>query len=630
MDYPCFRIFVLLLVFTFVFDCHVCGERIESTGKEKNLLKNSSFEHGMEFWGQGNGVDNNIKMAKIDNKMSFSGKSSVVLNTIKGSEKPAIYQNVEEVVPGANYIFECQVKGNPGPVTTNGGLMITFFNKNDERTTNELHSFLPVMADWQNFEVSATAPQDAVKIQVTAMLYVKGPLWYDEFNLYIGKNPPAFTFAPAKKVLEPAVKSTVVYDVLYNDIKLLKENNISFKLKDNDEKLVCDLYIDDKNETKVEIEIPALRAGNYKIVGFANNKEIYSTYLYVKVDDRKPTRLTEDGILLVDGKKRFPIGLYGVALTALDGISNKGFNTYQGWHGNDFEKLEAKITESEKNNMFMGFHCYAYSEYVKNIPYTVKKLEKFKGRKGVGTWWIADEPDRHPIEEYNQLPECYRILKEQEKDEPFAIVISQPNEYKFGIHFCDILKVDPYWYPHGNVKQVGAAVKKAVALAEPWQPIYAVLQAGYMKNPINQPPYKQCRAAVYLSVINGAKGIYWFTYQMGAHDWKLKGTDLWRNFGKLNKETAYLGNIVINCEASDGIKIVKGQETQVLEKKIDSEDVYYIIVCNPGNKSEKLEILAGKRLEISSLSQRKFEYIDSKAIFELKPLDADVIIIKIF
>jgi hypothetical protein len=145
---------------------------------------------------------------------------------------------------------------------------------------------------------------------------------------------------------------------------------------------------------------------------------------------------------------------------------------------------------------------------------------------------------------------------------------------------------------------------------------------------MNQPTFAQARVMLYLALINGAKGIFWYSYSDPG--WKLPDTPLWNRFEDLNKETAALaGPIMLGAEPA-GLKVVSGTPDtpvgvlQCLAREHSGK--LYVLLANPSDKPLQVTLTPPEGYTAASLlSGNAAELKDGQVMLELQGTGAETV-----
>jgi len=296
---------------------------------------------------------------------------------------------------------------------------------------------------------------------------------------------------------------------------------------------------------------------------------------------------TGSGTLLVDGKLFFPILIYHVGAREYPQLAAQGFNAVQGAAASDVAGHTQALDAARQAAIMSDVPLYVNCKVAANLPLSLQKIAATKDHSAVLDWKIIDEPDLRP-DVIDEVADTYRQLKQADPQAPILLTIASSASFPYWIHFCDMLQVDPYPIPRYPLTLVSDTVKAAVAVKQPWQHVTAVLQCGWVSNtdgtPANQPTYDQALCMVYLALIQGAKGIGW--YSMHDPGWDLSKTPLWARFKELNEATAALGRIVLSDEPLAAR--VTGENVQAGAWRHEGRT--YLLVTNPKGEARSASV----------------------------------------
>ena len=148
---------------------------------------------------------------------------------------------------------------------------------------------------------------------------------------------------------------------------------------------------------------------------------------------------------------------------------------------------------------------------------------EWKNYKALLGWYIDDEPynhARHPL----YLREVYEVIKDVDPDHPSVLVDIGWKGYYAYASSCDILSPDPYLTFHKGKYNysydLDSRITKWMRAVDEGgmekKPVWPILLAGRQDNweikrsGYRGPSFKEMRAQVWLSVVNGAEGIWFY------------------------------------------------------------------------------------------------------------------------
>jgi hypothetical protein len=540
-------------------------------------LANPGFEQGLQGWSL-------VKPANFAvDTVSHSGAASLKISADDQSH-PYVAQSLKDLQGGATYALRAWARGVKGG-QAQVALKIEYYNAKGENTKGFYSNSVTLNSEeWQQITLEPVSDPDTVRASLLLRLMTPGQAWVDDVSFQMTKEPAAVTFNPLREAVEAGKPATLQAAVRLREPWNNQQPQAA--ILDQAGKVIpgasAKVVAQPDGLLAVTTQLPALPAGDYSLkLTFASGASAMKIFVY---DLRKPTNLTDTGTLLVGGKPFFPIGIYHVGVPEYQRLSENGFNTVQGGNPpalDDFRKL---ADEALRTNIMLDVPFYGGGGKVAaNLPDTLLKVQNFKNHPAVLNWKIIDEPDIRP-DIIDEVADVYRKIRAVDSAHPVLLTIASPPSFPYWVNFCDMLQVDPYPLPRNPLTQVSDTVKAAKSVLRPWQNLTAVLQCGWLMDkdkPANQPTYDQALSMVYLSLINGAKGIFW--YSMHDPGWDLSKTPLWARMKELNIETARMGRLVTVGQPLPAVT-VDNKEIQAAAWQI--EGLTQILVTNPTEKPQ--------------------------------------------
>ena len=543
-------------------------------------LVNPSFEKGPEGW-----VSKDTRfqeMFSIDKTEKHSGEASLKVSDPEGTSNPFCGQRVTNLKGYATYRLRAWVKGEKGQ-SAQAAVKIEYYNDAGKNTSGDYGRVMTNPdSTWQTVEVVLKGDADTTRANILLRLFGKGTVYFDDVDFAMVKAAPLlFLSFPRIAVIPLTPKDIIVQirpakgittgaqPIFTFDIQRLGSSDVT--------PAKVDLKAKDTDTWQATVQLPALVPGQYKLrCSLAKSHVAEKINLFVPPTRRKPEFLSDTGTIIVAGKPFFPIGLYHVSPAEYEMLAANGFNSAQGQAILGSKILSDGVSAAKKAGIMVDVPFYAAGQVMKNMPDSLEKIRLFGSHDNILNWKIVDEPDERP-DIIDEVPIAYENLKKSDPKHPISLTIDNPNTYDYWANFCDILQVDPYPIPAHPLTMVSDFTAKAKAALQPWQNLTVVLQAGYKSNPTNQPTYEQARCMLYLALINGAKGIFW--YSMHDPGWDLIKTPLWTRFKEINAETLELSNPIMLGTKVDGVKgIVPPLQWLCLKY----EEKYFLLLANPG------------------------------------------------
>ena len=237
----------------------------------------------------------------------------------------------------------------------------------------------------------------------------------------------------------------------------------------------------------------------------------------------------------------FPIGIFSVGTDGLEMVKHAGFNTAQTYFS-DSGQLVKFVKKAEglglKTLIFPGDRGEKGKvdyERVRGFVESAKKSDS------ILAWYLADEPELNNASPA-QMQDIHLFVKKLDPKRATSIVIHRSDRYKEYRDASDILMMDRYPVPKLSLNHIAEATRWAVTQKGDRGPVWTVLQAfGYQNSQLKgwgvprEPTYDEMRAMTFLSIIYGAKGIFYYTFT-GSEYQIMKSPQHWEDLKKIVAE----------------------------------------------------------------------------------------------
>jgi hypothetical protein len=303
----------------------------------------------------------------------------------------------------------------------------------------------------------------------------------------------------------------------------------------------------------------------------------------------------------------FPIGMFSVGIDGLETVKEAGFNSVH-TYVSEADQLEIYIKKAEK----LGLKLLIYpADRGEKGGVNNEKVKKFidtnKKSKSILAWFVADEPELNGGTP-SQIREINSVIKKLDTGRLTAVVIHRTDRFKEYKDASDILMTDRYPVPNRPLSHIAEATQWAVKQKDGSGPVWAVLQAFGYQNPqykgwgAREPTYDEMRAMTFLSIIHGAKGIFYFTFT-GSQYRILQSPEHWnelkRIVAELNKIYPLLllpnDNLTITADITEGpqkdewgIAPIHLAIKHLTKASAGLKPGYYIIAANSLDKPVKV------------------------------------------
>jgi hypothetical protein len=563
-------------------------------------MPNSGFEDDFKTWTAPTPkLKDNIS---ISSDTAHTGSKSLRLSSQpNGNTGPMLFRTVQGIQPNGVYYLSAWVRSTEA---TSGsiaaGIKLEYYNAKGQNTSgvNGRISLVP-SSDWAQVTVTARADADTRYVKIYARQFGNGTLHFDDFQL---EKPDVQLLDPTRLLYVPGQPVDIDLKVWTGD-RWKSDSLPTFSLEaTHDGKATTyqpQVKTVNEQEFVLSTQLPAINSGAYVIKAFLNGTPAKSVArTYPSVPNRKPANLTETGTILHQGKPFFPIGIYhpqnytwykvGGTDNTVNGvredykrIAEMGFNAVQGSSDSNLDSLGEYLDEAHKNGLVVDVPFYSGGRVKANQNNSLQKIARFKDHPAVLNWKISDEPDLRPaiVEE---VPEAYHAFKKADPNTPIEVTLATDDALASWANFMDIIQINRYPVPGSSLTRVSDYTRLAVQNKLPWQNVSYVVQSGWVADLSNQPTVPQARSMVYLALIEGAKGIWW--YSMYDPNWDLTKTPLWPHMKAINAEIKELSEPVM---LGQHITAVTSTNKKVFVRTLKHEGKLYVLVTNPESTPQK-------------------------------------------
>ncbi|NOR74547.1 MAG: hypothetical protein GQ525_05260 [Draconibacterium sp.] len=333
----------------------------------------------------------------------------------------------------------------------------------------------------------------------------------------------------------------------------------------------------------------------------------------------------EDGMLVINGKRKFIIGSYYLPKTEtpFNTLAANGYNYVR-------TKDAAGMDAAHKNNLYAWIYTKSITKEKKeeDIKRITNMVNELKNHPALLFWEMEDEPSfkwnsaasRISPE---QMKETYDFIKQLDPEHLIITnhgpvnLISTLQKYNASTDLvaCDVYPVVPYGikpsyalYPDGlqcdllnpYISQVGEYVAKMKKVVHNSKPVFMVLQGFSWEilkkeserdtSMILYPTYEESRFMAYNAIISGANGIiYWGT------NYAPQPSPFINDLNKVTKELAEMQNVLAAPTVKLNIKkeyheLMYSVDTgvEILVKEVDGKT--YLLAVNSDKNPVKVTL----------------------------------------
>lgn len=296
----------------------------------------------------------------------------------------------------------------------------------------------------------------------------------------------------------------------------------------------------------------------------------------------------ERGRITVNGKPFFPILMYDVPI---DADSLKMFRE----HG--FNVLSAQAEEAGTLRKH-GFYAAAHGISTEGL-----KLDGVLfgvGMDSPALYWKEGllEKSRDDLARMRKIfpdrPIFHAIgYWEDEPAGVFSNKLPAKERYEELVKVLDVSAPYLYPLPYQPVKSVGEAVARANAATGGKKPLLPVLQLFVWKPEDPYPTSAELKCMVYLSLIHGADGIAYYSYNYIAGKEKTnlarEQPELWRSVKPINAEVKQIGEFLLESQPDVAVKVT-ARDSAVEWRAAASGDSILLLLANPSSEAQKVNL----------------------------------------
>jgi hypothetical protein len=263
----------------------------------------------------------------------------------------------------------------------------------------------------------------------------------------------------------------------------------------------------------------------------------------------RPKGLNRDLLpVLENGQPIFPIGTYGAPPEDYQVLKEAGYNFVVAAASNLDKVHEAGLKAAVPVH---GTKPHWFSEVRETIS-------QYKDHPAVLCWMLFDEPGYNRADLLD-IYELYNIAYETDPVHPSYLVITAPTVYKTFGRCCDILAVDTYPIAQGDITSVSENLSRAYRESDGDLPVW---HCGQLFNwPAQRRPTPQeHRFMTYVTLIEGAKGLLWYTYKGYGQYLPVDDPELWQFHIELLREINTLAPLFMEYGLGKSVSLIEKNE----------------------------------------------------------------------
>jgi len=516
-----------------------------------------------------------------------------------------IRHDAVKLEPGCKYTLSCESLGIAGKGDSAGAHWFRFYPVWDKNVPEKLKLWQDTLASNQTKRLEFTVPPKVVAAEIVVELRGPGMIRLEKFKLEPIKEPPQLAIELDLPVgyrnQAIAAVATFVSGELF--AARLKGAQIEFNYRDADGKILQQIAVSNGSSMRFSVPLPTagkthfLTATAYDASGKLLSEA--KRAITALAADGKDITFNAQGIAIVDGKKFFPIGLWGsigrgTFADEFRFLREAGFNVM----GVRADSNTLDIAKQEGFKIFQFGYVPGGRTCAEKCVSAEKDLSAIRRHPALLAYLPYDEP-LWGGRSREELEDTYTAIRQADPAHPVFIneaprnVISLLRNY--ARNTCDIYGVDIYPVPEGNshselenrgLGSVGAYTARCVEVVNRRKPVWMTLQAfawnrfTNLKLPPeagNYPTWEQSRFMAYDAVINGAQGLLYWSLNVGHSE------RFWQDLRKVTRELSYMSSILVADTVLPAKLHCDDQNLRIMQKKLDGKD-YFLVV----NRSKKI------------------------------------------
>lgn len=219
------------------------------------------------------------------------------------------------------------------------------------------------------------------------------------------------------------------------------------------------------------------------------------------------------------------------------------------------------------------------------------------------------------------------------EDEPAGVVKGKlPSKAVYEDLVAAIDVSAPYLYPvpYQPISSVGDAVARARKASNGKKPVLPVLQIFVWEPKDRYPTRAELRCMVFLSLVEGAHGIGYYSY--GSVTGRPKTTiaaaqpDLWKSVKKLNHDIADIGPRLLSGTEANDLTVDKGTPSVKMKLVREKGGLLAVVVNSAATKQEAKLTIQARTLGQGVLQNgKKIEVKEGVAALPLEPFGIEII-----
>ena len=339
----------------------------------------------------------------------------------------------------------------------------------------------------------------------------------------------------------------------------------------------------------------------------------------------------EDLTIRVNGEPFLPVGFYSVPQEHLAQVAEAGFTAVL-TYDSDTQQLAEYLDEAER----VGLKAVVHSAGLWFGKDGQGKLREagaaLRDKPALLGWYLVDEPSTgREGTTPEDLKRLYAFMQEQDPYHPTFTVYCVPGEFELYRDTHDVFMCDPYPVGHAPLTYVAQWTELGKRAMAGRKPVVIVPQSfGSEEGPQTQwrmPTAKEERCMGYLALVHGARGLFYYRFDVQEHvpelaaagkwPWRRIGympelrADTWAGFERLGPELGRLAPVMLSPEPEMAVA-VSPEQPELHTALREHEGKLYLIAVNPHDEALEATV------RIEGLKTQRARRVLGDAGFELE------------
>lgn len=624
-----------------------------------NLLKNSGFEQGAEAWRLPAGFEVVPGAGRNGTACLHTARTDAKRYDLAG--QPIAFK------PGRRYRIAAWVRTRDVKGDENGATLCLQWGGAKGFIGGVFPHGPKGTSDWTRVE-SLTPPIPAEATSVGLSLYLRkgmtGEAWFDDIEASEYWSQPMEAY-----LAEPAYRGLIFADEPRRAVRLRVELGDLFEGRPwradggyegldglavigrlvAGGKVVAEKRVADPKSRALEIELDAagLVVGEYaaEAVLVQGGRDVTTVRLPGEVRPAGPRPrvfIDRHRRTIVDGKPFLPLGVYMGAIKESDMalLDAAGFNCVMpyGLSRTPLDTAAEWLEMARRHHVMVIYSVKDIYPGIKSFPakgvdgrlgateIVTAAVERFRSHPAVLAWYLNDEL---PTSMRPALEDRYRLVRRLDPDHPTWAVLYQVDELRDYRHTCDVLGTDPYPIPKKPAAQAAEWAAKTVAAtggaAAVWQVpqmfdwgIYRPDEAAMTR----APTYEEMRTMTYLAIIEGARGLVYYSFSNLAKD-RLGFDARWKDVSRVAGEMRDLAPAILAVDPPPAGLAVTGPRWMATCEGRRA----WVFVTNPDAQPVAMRLTVPAGASVRTHGGRAVTVRDGAAQEDLPPLGCEAYVI---